>query len=76
MYSNAHIICGIGSIAGKKEERKKRKEDRKKIRKEFKGKDQVKKMAEWRKANGTKTGKFLQKVAKKPKMQAKHLRGF
>lgn len=67
LYSNAKAIHGIGSIAGKKDERKNRKADRKAIRKEFKGKERKTKMQEWRAANGTKTGKFLQKVGQKIK---------
>ncbi|MEI6122276.1 MAG: transglutaminase-like domain-containing protein [Bacteroidota bacterium] len=66
VYSIANEIHGIGATK-KKEARQKRKADRKAIRTEFKGKDRAQKMAEWRKANGTKTGKFLQKVAVKVK---------
>ena len=82
VYSNAESLCGIYGIgktkaerkkaaADKKAARKKRKEDRKEIRKQYKGKEQREKMSEWRAANGTKTGKFLQKVAKKVKAGAK-----
>ncbi len=70
IYSIANEIHGIGATK-KKAARQKRKADRKEIRKDFKGKDRATKMAEWRKANGTKTGKFLQKVATKVKAGAK-----
>ncbi len=66
IYSIANEIHGIGATK-KKAARQKRKTERKAIRKEFKGKEKKTKMAEWRKANGTKTGKFLQKVSTKVK---------
>lgn len=82
VYSIAAQVCGIGSIAGKKQKRKEkkaerkqkretRKAQRKEIKKTYKGKERRKKMSEWRAEHGTKTGKFLQKVGKKVKQGLK-----